>query len=174
MNPFEVLGIPPRFALDLALVEKRHRELSRAVHPDRFAMEGAGSRSLAAGHAADVNEAWRIVKDPVRRAEALLALAGVPTGDDHEPKPDATLLMQILELREQLGEAKEQGDRAGVTAVGDIARKCAEEAEANLASGLDQTHDDVGTLVRALGALRYYRRLKDEVTQVEDALDGLA
>jgi molecular chaperone HscB len=85
VNPFEALGVEPSFALDLAILEQRHRELSRALHPDRHAASGAGERRMALGRAIEVNEAYRILKDPVRRAEALLAQRGVATGEGKEP-----------------------------------------------------------------------------------------
>ena len=74
-DPFALLGAPRRYDLDLDAVEKSHRELSRALHPDKFTQAGASERKDALGKAADVNEAWRIVRDPLRRAEALFSLA---------------------------------------------------------------------------------------------------
>src|SRR5580700_7483211 len=110
MDPFTTLGLPRRYDVDLRAVEKTHRELSRALHPDRYASAGATERRESLNKAADVNEAWRIVRDPVRRAEALFALAGVEVGETHEPKPDPELLMEVLEKREALADAKSARD----------------------------------------------------------------
>ena len=41
MDPFAALGIPRRFDLDLKAVEKTHRDLSRALHPDKYVGAGA-------------------------------------------------------------------------------------------------------------------------------------
>jgi hypothetical protein len=48
---------------------------------------GASERRAALSKAVEVNEAWRIVRDPIRRAEALLELAGPPSARTGEPKP---------------------------------------------------------------------------------------
>ena len=54
-----MLGIGPSFDVDLPSLEKTHRELSRALHPDKFVQAGASERRSALERAADVNEAWR-------------------------------------------------------------------------------------------------------------------
>jgi len=66
MDPFATLGIDPKYAQDLGAVEKVHRELSRALHPDRYASASPTERRTALTKAADVNEAWRIVRDERR------------------------------------------------------------------------------------------------------------
>src|SRR5947209_15255694 len=117
LDPFEILGLARRFDVDLRAVEKAHRELSRALHPDKYASAGASERRDALNKAADVNEAWRIVRDPVRRAEALFRLAGVEVGETKEPKPDPELLMEVLEKREALSDAKAARDVTKVHAL---------------------------------------------------------
>ena len=84
-DPFQTLGVDARFDLDLGAVEKRHRDLSRALHPDRYADASATERRMSLSRAIEVNEAWRALRDPVRRAEALLTRAGVAFGDAGEP-----------------------------------------------------------------------------------------
>src|SRR5580698_7423282 len=110
MDPFATLGIERKFDIDLSVVEKTHRELSRALHPDRFAGAGASERKMALSRAVEVNESWRAVRDPIKRAEALFTLAGIDVGEDHEPKPSPELLMDMLEQREALAEAKQARD----------------------------------------------------------------
>ncbi len=112
MDPFATLGVEPRFDLDLAAVEKTHRELSRALHPDRYVSAGASERREALGKAVEVNEAWRILRDPIRRAEALLVARGVTIAEGSEPQADPEFLMEMLEQREALDEAKQAKDLA--------------------------------------------------------------
>ncbi|HEY4157115.1 MAG TPA: Fe-S protein assembly co-chaperone HscB, partial [Polyangiaceae bacterium] len=109
-DSFDILGLEPTFALDLELLERRHRELSRALHPDHHAAGGAAERRLALGKAIEVNEAFRALRDPVRRAEILLQRRGIQTGETHEPKADPELLMEIMEKREALGDARRARD----------------------------------------------------------------
>jgi molecular chaperone HscB len=167
IDPFVVLGLPRRYEVDLRAVEKTHRELSRALHPDRYASAGASERRAALTKAADVNEAWRIVRDPVRRAEALFALAGVEVGETKEPKPDAELLMEVLEKREALADAKAAGDAAKVHVLADEMTRREQKIEADLARA--QTFDV--TLVTKLGEMRFYRRFVDEASSILEQLE---
>jgi molecular chaperone HscB len=167
MDPFATLGFPPKYDIDLRAVEKTHRELSRALHPDRYASAGASERRAALNKAADVNEAWRIVRDPVRRAEALFALAGVEVGETKEPKPDAELLMEVLEKREALADAKAARDAAKVHALADEMMKREQQVEAALAHAA--TFD--ASLVTKLGEMRFYRRFVDEASSILEQLE---
>ena len=169
-DPFEMLGVERRFDLDLATVEKTHRELSRALHPDRYAQAGASERRAVLEKAASVNEAWRIVRDPIRRAEALFRLAGIPVGEDNEPKSTPAFLMEVLEEREALAEARAAKDLAKVAAVGATMSKRAAEVEAKLATGFATRpeRDAALKLLPLLGELRFYKRFLDEVSTIEE------
>lgn len=169
-DPFEMLGVERRFDLDLATLEKTHRELSRALHPDRYAQAGASERRAVLEKAASVNEAWRIVRDPVRRAEALFELVGIPIGDDNEPKASPTFLMEVLEEREALADARAAKDLAKVRSVGAAMTARAREVEAKLASGFAAKPDRAAAekLVPLLGELRFYKRFLDEVSTIEE------
>src|SRR5688572_10972062 len=69
---FAVLGLRRRFALDLAAAEAAFKERSRQLHPDRFAKADPRARRASLGRTVQLNEAWRTLRDPVRRAEYLL------------------------------------------------------------------------------------------------------
>jgi molecular chaperone HscB len=174
MDPFATLGAPRRFDLDLRAVEKAHRELSRALHPDRYVAAGASERRAALERAVLVNEAWRVVRDPVARAEALFTLAGVKVGDTHEPKPPADLLMEMMEAREELSEVRAKRDIAGVRRLIDAMTVRKEQVERALAAGLDGangTGKDLAPLVGKLGELRYCRRFLEEAEAVQGDLE---
>lgn len=186
MDPFEILGLPRRYDLDMKAAEKAHRELSRALHPDRYAGAGASERKGALAKAADVNEAWRVVRDPVRRAEALIALAGVEVGDDKEPKPDPELLMDVLDKREALADAKASRDLGKVRALSEEMEARKSKAEAVLARELgeafsaatDPSHrsgvrlDSAKAALPKLGELRFFRRFLEEASAIEEELAG--
>ncbi len=168
LDPFEILGLPRKYDVDLRALEKTHRELSRALHPDRYAATGTSERRAALSKAADVNEAFRIVRDPVRRAEALFALAGVEVGETKEPQPDVELLMEVLEKREALADAKAARDLVKVRALTTEMTEREQKIEAALAGA--QAFD--ASLVRALGEMRFYRRFIDEASSVLEDLEG--
>ena len=105
---FELLGLPERYALDPAVLERAYLERSREVHPDRFASAPSGERLAAVQRSVELNDAYQTLRKPVRRATYLLARHGVTIGDN-ERIADAGFLMQILELREELAEARAAG-----------------------------------------------------------------
>ncbi len=171
MDPFAMLGAPHRFDLDLAQVERTHRELSRALHPDKFSAAGASERREALDKAASVNEAWRVLRDPIRRAEALFAAVGLPIGETNEPKPETTFLMEMLDEREALAEARAKKDLERVASLGAAVLARMKQAEARLAAGFGEaapTPEAVRPLLPVLGELRFYRRFLDEVSAIED------
>jgi molecular chaperone HscB len=101
---FGLLGLPPRFDLDPAAIERAFFEKSKETHPDRFAGAPAAERVAALSRSRAVNDAYQCLKKPVARAEYLLARAGVTIGDNERIGPE--LLMEVLELREELAEAR--------------------------------------------------------------------
>ena len=179
---FAVLGVERRYDLDGAALEARYKELSRKLHPDRFAKADPRARRAALQRTVQLNEAWRALKDPLKRAEYLLELGGVRIATDDGgaraggvAAPPA-LLMEILELREELGEARAAHDDANVRRMGDAMRARADAAKAKVAAGLggeaapERTH--LEAVAGELVALRYYQRFLDEVVVHEDAADG--
>jgi molecular chaperone HscB len=170
-DPFDTLGLAPRFGLDLAALELRHRELSRALHPDRFVGATAAERRISLGRAIDVNESFRALKDPVRRAEALLRRAGAAVGETSEPKPPPALLMEMMEVREELADARRARDLDAVLRLATSMRAREEGTLARLARAFDgdppARPDEILPL---LGELRYIRRFLEEVSAIEEEL----
>lgn len=175
-DPFTTLGIPATFDIDLKVVERHVRELSRVLHPDRHVGASAQERRIALGKAIEVNEAWRIVRDPIRRAEALLRRAGVVVAEGSEPKPSPAFLMDVMERREALAEARKARDLAKLRRLVDEVRELESSAMSRLSEGFSLLESDAtkaSELVSLLGELRYYRRFFDEVSAIEEELEGL-
>lgn len=168
VDPFATLGLSRRYEVDLAAVEKTHRELSRALHPDKFVNAGASERRAALSKAVEVNEAWRVVRDPIRRAEALLELAGATVGEERASATDPEFLMEMLEQREALAEAKQAKDLARIHAMAKAIEERSRAVEQALGEGF--TRGEAASLVSKLGELRFYRRFLDEVSAIEDEL----
>jgi molecular chaperone HscB len=148
--------------------EARHLELSKTLHPDRYAAAAPNERRMALSRAVEVNEAWRAIRDPIKRAEAILTLAGKQVGETREPKPDNAFLMEVMEAREELDEAKGHAER--IEQVVKRARAQFADAEAKLGAALDRGDHDAA--IPLLGRLRYAARFLDEARLAEDHIDG--
>ena len=117
--------------------------------------------------AVEINEAWRVLRDPIRRAEALLALRGVPIGEGPGgPTADPAFLMDMLEQREALAEARRTKDVEAVRRMAAAIGERARSVERALAQGF--ARDEVDGLAGKVGELKFYRRFLDEVSAIED------
>lgn len=123
--------MPARFDLDAGVIEQAFFERSKELHPDRFASAPANERVAALSRSRALNDAYQVLKKPVARAEYLLARAGVTIGEN-ERIADAAFLMEILELREELAEARvaKQSSRASLGSA--EARSAAEAARSQI------------------------------------------
>lgn len=171
-DPFETLGVSPSFDLDAASLEARHRELCRALHPDRYVGRPAGERRAALSRAVDVNTAYRMLRDPARRAEALLSLNGHHAESAESARAAPALLMEVMERREALSAARQLRDRERLRVLSrDVSEKKA-LAIAGLGAAFNRNPPDLELAERLLGELRYHQRFLDEASAAEDELDG--
>jgi molecular chaperone HscB len=165
---FAVLGVPRRYDVDVGEMEARYRELTRQLHPDRFARADARARRASLQRSVQLNEAWRALKDPVRRAEYLLG-----GGEKEKEAVPPELLAEILELRQELGEARLEGDDAKVQAMARAMQARNDETlgriAALLAGAAAPSAAARAEASRALVALRYFRRFLDEVAVHDEA-----
>lgn len=99
-DPFDRLGLEPRFDLDPAAIERAFLRAIAASHPDASAFP---SDLAADAGSADLTEARRVLDDPERRANALLERLGGP-GKADRSLPDGFLL-EIMAVREEIDEA---------------------------------------------------------------------
>ena len=114
---FEILGLQRAYSLQRKAIDAAWRARSRVTHPDRFAGESALQRRLALQWTASLNEARRVLRDPVARAWYL------STGESRQPEknPPAVspeFLEQIFELSMASPEDKKAGGAALDAAIG--------------------------------------------------------
>ncbi|HET9623420.1 MAG TPA: Fe-S protein assembly co-chaperone HscB [Kofleriaceae bacterium] len=167
-DPFALLGLQPAFEVDLAALERAFFERSKAAHPDRVAGAPAAERVAQLSRARALNDAYQLIKKPVARAEYLLARAGVAIGDNE--KLDPTFLMEILELREELAEARAAGQTARV-------EQLAGAMKARRTAALDAlpalfARSDLAAIKERLILLRYVDRYLEECDAALDGDDG--
>ncbi|NML86692.1 Fe-S protein assembly co-chaperone HscB [Polaromonas sp.] len=103
---FELFGIPMQFSQDRAQLDARWKELQREAHPDKFAAQGAAAQRVAMQWSVRINEAYQRLKNPLKRASYLCELNGAPINAEDNTAMPADFLMQQMEWREALDEAK--------------------------------------------------------------------
>ncbi len=114
---FALLGLPRSFVLDREALEHAWRELQGRVHPDRFATGSQAERRIAMQWASRVNEAHRVLRSPLRRARYLCELAGHDVSAETNTAMAPAFLMQQLEWREALDDARQAGDADALDAL---------------------------------------------------------
>lgn len=106
MSYFQLLNLQPAFDIDLAQLEAEYFKAQRQYHPDRFIGKLTEERNQALNKSMDINKAYDLLKNPLKRAQYLLHLEGIEVGGEHDTvKPEQPLLIEIMELREQLEES---------------------------------------------------------------------
>jgi molecular chaperone HscB len=171
---FRVLGIPTEYAVDVSDLEQRYKEMTKVLHPDRFARADPKARRASLERSVQLNEAWQTLKDPVRRAEYLLSLSDIDVGEmtsvgrrgqssEHATLPvPQVVLMEVLELREALADAHAAKDLIETEALITKVRSRLDVVMDDVAKGFLTSPPELGTIAARLVTLRYYRRFLDE------------
>jgi len=166
-NHFELFGLQPAFAVDADALERSYREIQSKVHPDRFAHAGDAERRASLQWTTRVNEAFRILKYPVTRAKHLLELNGVDVAFETNTAMPPEFLMQQMELRETLEDAK---DPCALDALRKGLVQQKREMEKAIAEAIDAKKDYAGAagLVRKL---QFLDKLDSEIDAAYEEIE---
>jgi molecular chaperone HscB len=166
-DDFRLFGLPERFALDPALLDRRWRELQTEVHPDRFATEGAAAQRIAMQWAVRVNQGYQRLKDPLKRAAYLCERRQTPIDAERNTAMPREFLLQQMAWREALGDAQD------ATAVQTLAEQVAlheRDGLQQLQMLLDERADNA-TAAAQVRALMFVARFRQEVENRLEALE---
>src|ERR1700746_2821774 len=119
---FTFFGLPPKLNLDVAALEKDFYELSRKLHPDLNARAGSQEQEWSLQQSSLLNDAYRTLKDPIKRTQYLLKLEGVEleeqsksatekarsTGEMKKQVIPPDMLEEVFDLNVQLEELRAQ------------------------------------------------------------------
>jgi molecular chaperone HscB len=166
-NHFALFGLPERFAFDATALDRAYRELQTRVHPDRFAASGAAEQRVALQWATQANEAYRVLRDPLKRAIYLCGQKGHDPANETNTDMPQTFLIEQLEWREALADARSRDDRA---ALDELDRELAAARDA-LKSQIEAALDRDDDAARASGLVRqwmFVERFGEDVAATRD------
>lgn len=164
-DPFETLGLEPRFDLAEAEIQRAYLARAAACHPDLAGADperAAGAARLSAA----LNRARAVLTAPEDRARALLERLGGGDGDERE-LPEG-FLMEIMETRLEVEAAAESGD-------GEELARWREWAQTERSSYIERlgamfadlsdppAPDAVQEIRRELNAWRYIERMLEQI-----------
>ena len=163
-SDFELFGLPDTFAQDSAAIDARWKELQREVHPDKFAAQGASAQRVAMQWSVRVNEAYQRLRDPLKRAAYLCELRGAPIDAHSNTAMPAAFLMQQMEWREAVADARGSRDRNALEALRTDLAAAHGEMLGQLERAIDrESNYDAGcSLVRKL---RFLEKLEEEIDE---------
>jgi len=168
---FALFGLPATYALDRDRLDRAYRELQNTVHPDRFAAQSDAEQRVAMQWATRANEAYRTLKHPVDRGVYLLQLQGIDALDAHNTQMAPAFLMQQMEWREAIDDARGAKRVDALDALMDALRITHRQIESQLIDLLDARQDFEGAR-EAVRQLRFMDKLIAEVGDVYEELEG--
>jgi len=124
---FSVFALPRKLWIEMAALEQKFLQLSWKLHPDNFVNASEGERESSLRRSSELNDAYRILRDPVARVEYLLAIEGARKEGEHKQQAPPELLEEVFELNESLDELREAKSEGGDLAAMKVRLAAAEE-----------------------------------------------
>lgn len=167
---FALFGLAPAFSIDLTQLEQSYRDIQSQVHPDKHAHLGDVERRLAMQWATHANEAYQTLRQPLARARYLLQMNGVESGEETNTAMAPAFLMEQMEWREAIGEAK------AAEAVEELERLAArlrlemQERQEGLRVSLDEARN-FAKAAEQVRELKFMEKLREEIFHALEALE---
>ena len=134
---FQLFDLPATYALDRERLDSAYRELQNQVHPDKFASKSEAEQRVAMQWATKVNEAYQALKQPISRGVYLLQLQGIDPMAANNTSIAPSFLMQQMEWREAIDEARNAKDIVALDQLQAELNKAYRMADNELAALLD-------------------------------------
>ncbi|KOR29734.1 hypothetical protein TI04_07910 [Achromatium sp. WMS2] len=169
-NYFQLFELPEIFDIDQTILTQRYLNLQQAIHPDKYANASDQERRLAVQQSGLLNEALRILKHPVTRANYLLSIRGIAMDIQQNTINDHEFLLQQMQLQEDLTEITTQSDP--YPAIAELKAKTRQQIDKWI-KVFKQTIDQ-GELLAARDAvykLEFLQRFMNSVDHCEQRLD---
>ncbi|TDQ59682.1 co-chaperone protein HscB [Mesocricetibacter intestinalis] len=166
-NPFSLFDLPVQFAIDQNLLAQRYLRLQKTLHPDNFAQASVQEQRLAMQKSAEINDALQILKDPILRAEKIIALNCEQVKDpEQKSSHDMAFLMQQMQWREQLEEIAATKAQDAL----DELRREVEEKQGEMLNEVERllTQKQWQQADGLCDKLRFMQKLLEEIDNVEE------
>jgi molecular chaperone HscB len=109
---FAVFDLPRKLRIEMPSLEQKFLQLSWKLHPDNFVNASEEDRELSLQRSSELNDAYRVLRDPLARVEYLLEIEGQRKEGETKQQAPPELLEEVFELNESLDELRE-GKEAG-------------------------------------------------------------
>ncbi|HKN76626.1 MAG TPA: Fe-S protein assembly co-chaperone HscB [Candidatus Acidoferrum sp.] len=134
---FALFGMPPKLWIEMNGLEQKFLQLSWKLHPDNFVNATETERELSLKRSSELNDAYRVLRDPVARVEYLLGIENMRKEGEHKQQAPPELLEEVFELNESLDELREAKSSGGDLAALKLRLESAEKNFGEKLSGVD-------------------------------------
>ncbi|KQQ31900.1 co-chaperone HscB [Duganella sp. Leaf126] len=169
-NHFELFQLPQRFAVDAGALDSAYRDVQSRVHPDKFVNATDAEKRVAMQWATRANEAYQTLKNPQKRAQYLCELHGVDLQTESNTAMPVAFLMQQMEWREALGDARAAKDSDALDALDRDLRAARKAQLAEIERQLDAA--DYAAAAQGVRALMFLEKFGEEVRFAFEAIDA--
>ena len=169
-NHFELFGLPVQFTIDRQALDKAYKEIQSLVHPDRFVTATEAEKRTAMQWAAMANDAYHILRNPIKRAAYLCELNGYNLNAETHVSMDPLFLMQQIEWRESLENARESRDTARLEKLDDEQRALRSGQMDIVGKHLDDKQFDKA--VQEIRKMMFLEKFGEEISLAFDELDS--
>jgi molecular chaperone HscB len=169
-NHFELFDLPQRFAIDMEALDRAYREVQNNVHPDKFVNASGAEKRVAMQWATRANEGYQTLKNPFKRAAYLCELNGIDLQTESNTAMPTAFLMQQMEWREALEEAKAEKNLEGLESLDGELRALRKTRIARISEVLDA--DDFEAAAQEVRQLMFLEKFGEEVQAVFEKLEA--
>ena len=169
-NHFELFHLPQTFSVDMDALDKAYRDVQNQVHPDRFGSATDAEKRVAMQWATRANEAYRTLKSPYKRAAYLCELNGIDLQVESNTAMPREFLMQQMEWREALEDAKGMKDLDALEALDGELRNARKDKVAEVGALIDA--GDFPSAAQGVRQLMFLERFGEEVHAAFEKLEG--
>lgn len=169
-NHFDLFHLPQQFALDPAALDQAYHEVQNQVHPDKFINAPDAEKRVAMQWATRANEAYRTLKSPFKRAAYLCELHGVDLQTESNTAMPRDFLMQQMEWREMLEQAKEARDAVALERLDAALRATRDAALARIASMLNA--GDFAQAAQGVRQLMFLEKFSEEIGHIFEIMES--
>jgi molecular chaperone HscB len=113
LDHFALFDLPRKLWIEMAPLEQKFLRLSWKLHPDNFVNASAEEQERSLKRSSEVNDAYRVLRDPVARVEYLLEIEGARKEGEHKQQAPPELLEEVFELNESLDELRDAKESGG-------------------------------------------------------------
>lgn len=165
-NPFVLFNLPESFDIDKKLLNEQYLNLQKALHPDKFAHCSEQEQRLAIQKSAQINDALEILKNPISRAEYLIALRTGNIDFQEKSNQDMDFLMQQMQWRELLEDIESTKNFTQYTDLCDEVDNMEKDILKQLRDSL--LNEDWGQATLFVDRLKFMRKLQVEIERIEE------